>query len=74
MDEKFLQENWSEIEERLRRQWPRLTEEDLDRVRHDWDELAARLQRAYGLRKEHVLKDVEAFRRRLLNGDGAGSN
>jgi uncharacterized protein YjbJ (UPF0337 family) len=60
-----MQGSWKILEGRLRERWGKLTDDDLDIVRGRRDQLAGRIQRAYGLSQDEAEKQVKEFERTL---------
>jgi uncharacterized protein YjbJ (UPF0337 family) len=54
--------NWTEIKGRIKDRWSKLTDDDLERIAGERDQLIDRLQELYGLNEVHVeaaLRDWE---------------
>jgi uncharacterized protein YjbJ (UPF0337 family) len=45
----------------VREQWGKLTDDDVDQIAGRRDQLAGKLQRAYGYGKEQAEKEIELF-------------
>jgi uncharacterized protein YjbJ (UPF0337 family) len=56
--------NWKEFKGKVRQQWGRLTNDDLDVIEGKRTELAGRLQQRYGIAKGDAERDIDAW----LNG------
>jgi uncharacterized protein YjbJ (UPF0337 family) len=57
--------NWEQIKRGLRLQWSELTQEEIETIRGDKEELVALLQERYGLAREAAEDAVEEWRQRL---------
>jgi uncharacterized protein YjbJ (UPF0337 family) len=58
----FLKGNWNELKGKLRKQWAKLTDDDVERIRGDIEELSGRLQKMYGYTKEQAAAEIERFK------------
>ena len=58
-----LDGSWKQIQERIKERWGKLTEDDLDRVAGQRDQLIGRLQELYGLKREQVEAEVRDWER-----------
>ena len=56
-----IQGNWKEFKGKLREKWGKLTDDDMDQIAGARDQLAGKLQRAYGYGKEQAEKEIELF-------------
>jgi uncharacterized protein YjbJ (UPF0337 family) len=53
--------NWTQGKGELRRQWGKLTHDDLEIIAGQRDKLIGRLQERYGYAKEQAEKEVDAW-------------
>ena len=60
-----IEGNWKQFTGYAKEQWGRLTEDDLDVVAGKRDQLAGRIQEAYGLSKDAVEKQIADWQRTL---------
>jgi len=49
---------------KVKEQWGKLTDDDLDRIAGKRDQLAGRIQEAYGIEKDEVEKQIHEFEKR----------
>ncbi len=54
-----IQGRWKEMKGKVRTQWAELTEDDLDAVAGDREQLEGKIQQRYGRSKEEVRKEVD---------------
>ena len=66
MNEETMQGNWMQLKGKVREQWGKLTNDDLDRIAGRRDQLVGRLTELYGRTKEDVEREVEKFESRHL--------
>ena len=50
--------NWKEFTGKVREQWGELTDDDVEQVKGDRDQLAGKIQTRYGVTKEEAHKQV----------------
>jgi len=53
--------DWKQIRGRVKEQWGKLTDDDLDRIEGKRDQLLGTLQKKYGLAREEAERQVHAF-------------
>lgn len=56
-----LYSNWEELKGKVKKQWNKLTDDDIDEIEGSMDKLVARLASAYGKSKDEIKKDVDQF-------------
>ncbi len=56
-----IEGNWKQFSGKVRQQWGKLTDDDLDRIGGRRDELAGRIQEAYGVSKDEADRQIESF-------------
>jgi uncharacterized protein YjbJ (UPF0337 family) len=56
--------NWKRLKGRVKQPWGKLTDEDLDVIAGNRDELAGKLQETYGVSKEEARKQIRKFEAR----------
>jgi len=59
MERKFLQDNWSDMRGQVGEWWDELTDDDLDMVNGNQDELVRVLQERYGYTEDLARAEVE---------------
>ncbi|KTC93652.1 MULTISPECIES: CsbD family protein [Legionella] len=63
MNKEFLSGKWDEIRGTLKKQWGRLTDNDLEEIRGDNLKLYGKLKQHYGLTKEQIEKELDRFKK-----------
>jgi uncharacterized protein YjbJ (UPF0337 family) len=53
--------NWKEMKGKAKERWGLLTDDDLDIVDGQLDQLVGQIQKAYGLEREKAKKEVDDF-------------
>jgi uncharacterized protein YjbJ (UPF0337 family) len=67
-----IQGNWKQLTGKVKEQWGKLTDDDIDRIAGKRDQLAGKLQESYGITKDEAEKQIDSFENRY--GDyGAAS-
>ncbi|MBK8906813.1 MAG: CsbD family protein [Rhodospirillales bacterium] len=57
---------WDQIKGDARRQWGKLTDDDMEVARGDRDKLVGRIQERYGIAKEDAERQVDDWGRRNI--------
>ena len=61
MDANVIKGKWKQMIGEAKRQWGRLTDDDLDRIQGDRDKLVGLIQEKYGYAKETAEREVDQF-------------
>jgi len=61
MDWDRIQGNWKQFKGRAKEKWGNLTDDDLDRVAGQREQLEGIIQQRYGIAKDQVRKDVDTW-------------
>jgi uncharacterized protein YjbJ (UPF0337 family) len=56
-----IEGNWKQFKGKVKQQWGKLTDDHLDVVAGNRDELAGKIQEAYGISKEEAEKQIRRF-------------
>jgi uncharacterized protein YjbJ (UPF0337 family) len=56
--------NWKQVKGKLKEQWGKLTDDDLDVIAGKRDQLLGRIQERHGVAKEEAERQVQTFERR----------
>ncbi|MEZ5465607.1 MAG: CsbD family protein [Lysobacteraceae bacterium] len=65
MNSDIIKGKWKQISGRMKRQWGKLTDDDLDVVDGHREYLLGKLQERYGLSKDSAEKQIKAFEAKL---------
>ncbi|MDR6586086.1 CsbD family protein [Herbaspirillum sp. BH-1] len=57
----IVEGNWKQFKGKAKEQWGKLTDDDLDVIAGKRDQLAGRVQEAYGVSKDEAEKQVRDF-------------
>jgi uncharacterized protein YjbJ (UPF0337 family) len=52
---------WMQMKGQLRKQWGKLTDDDLDQIQGDTEILTGKLQERYGRSKDEARKEIDRF-------------
>ena len=63
-----IEGNWKQFSGKVRQQWGKLTDDDLDVIDGRRAELAGRIQEVYGISKDEAEKQIEHFSGSLDSG------
>lgn len=61
MDWDRVEGNWMQFKGKIRQQWAKLTDDDLEKIQGDREQLEGRIQERYGKAKDDVRKDVDSW-------------
>ncbi|RVU38997.1 CsbD family protein [Hwanghaeella grinnelliae] len=61
MNEQILKGRWTELKGQAKEKWGRLTNDEIDQVDGNVDQLIGKLQQRYGLVEEEARKEVNAW-------------
>jgi uncharacterized protein YjbJ (UPF0337 family) len=65
MNTQTMKGNWMQLTGKMREQWGKLTNDDLDVIAGKRDQLVGRLKELYGRSTEEIEKEVAAFEKRM---------
>lgn len=60
-----IEGNWKTLKGKIRQQWGKLSDDDLERIAGKRDELSGRLQKAYGIGKDEADRQINEFSSRF---------
>jgi len=61
MDWDRVEGNWKQFKGKVKEQWGKLTDDDLDVIEGNRDQLEGKIQERYGKAKDAVRKDVDTW-------------
>ena len=61
MNEDILKGKWKQFKGEVKEQWGRLTNDDIDRIEGNYDQLVGRIQERYGYSREEAEREVEEY-------------
>lgn len=56
-----IEGNWTQFKGKVKEQWGRITDDQLDVINGKREQLAGRVQETYGLTKEETERQIRAF-------------
>ncbi len=65
MDPEQIKGNWKQLKGNIKKQWGKLTDDDLDEAEGHRDYLIGKIQERYGIAKDEARKQVEEFEKNL---------
>jgi uncharacterized protein YjbJ (UPF0337 family) len=65
MDWNRVEGNWKQFKGKVKEQWGKLTDDDLDTIAGKRDQLEGKIQERYGIEKDRVRRDVDDWYGRL---------
>ena len=64
MNEDRMGGNWKQFKGKIKEQWGKLTDDDLDVIAGKRDQLLGRIQQRHGLARDEAEREVDNFERR----------
>lgn len=61
MNDDILKGQWKQLRGKIKQQWGELTDDELDQMEGNRDQLAGALQERYGYTKERVQREINDF-------------
>lgn len=65
MNKDILEGNWEELKGKIKKQWGKLTDDDLTQLKGNQQELSGKLQKYYGYTKEESDDVIKRFKNKL---------
>ncbi|MDF1819481.1 MAG: CsbD family protein [Immundisolibacteraceae bacterium] len=62
MDNEKLKGNWNIVKGKVKEQWGKLTDDDIDRVGGQFDQLVGEIQKRYGITREEAEREIRDWR------------
>jgi len=63
MNEDRIEGNWKQVKGKVKEQWGKLTDDDLDVIAGKRDQLLGRIQERHGIAKDEAERQVKSFER-----------
>lgn len=64
MNRDRVEGNWKQLKGKIKEEWGKLTDDDVDQAEGQWDQLAGKVQERYGLAKDEAERRVRDFQER----------
>jgi len=64
-----IEGNWKQVKGKIKEQWGRLTDDDIDVIAGKRDQLVGKIQEQYGISREEAEKQVDLFRGAFRDDD-----
>lgn len=61
MNRDILEGQWKQIKGKVKQQWGRLTDDELEQMSGTYDELAGLIQERYGYSREEAMNELDMF-------------
>lgn len=62
MDKDIFKGKWEQLKGNVQKEWGKLTDDDLDKIKGDSKMLVGKLQEKYGMTKDEARKEVERLK------------
>jgi len=64
MNKDTVQGQWHQVKGEIKRQWGRLTDDDLDQIGGEVEKLVGKIQERYGYERDRAQREFDEFVRR----------
>ena len=61
MNEDILEGKWTQLKGKVKEQWGKLTDDEIDQLNGKKDQLVGRVQERYGLARDQAERDVDTW-------------
>jgi len=61
MNKDIFEGNWKQLKGKVKEQWGKLTNDDLDLIEGKRDQVAGKIQERYGITKDEAEKQLQAW-------------
>lgn len=61
MNKDVIQGHWKEVKGKLKQQWGKLTDDEINHMQGTYDELEGALQKRYGYQRDQIKKEINSF-------------
>jgi uncharacterized protein YjbJ (UPF0337 family) len=65
MNKDTIEGNWKQVSGKVRAQWGKLTDDDLDVIEGSANELAGKIQERYGIARDEAERQVDEWQKSL---------
>ena len=69
MNRDILEGQWKQLKGKVKQQWGRLTDDELERINGHYDELAGLIQERYGYSRDEAANELDMFLRNIDTRD-----
>jgi len=61
MNKDRIEGNWKQLKGKVKQQWGKLTDDDLEEIEGNYEMLSGRLQEAYGISRDEAEKRIKEW-------------
>lgn len=65
MNQDTAQGNWTELKGKIKAKWAKLADNDIDEIKGNMENIAGKIQKAYGYAKERAEQEYKDFKAAL---------
>jgi uncharacterized protein YjbJ (UPF0337 family) len=69
MNRDILEGQWKQLKGKVKQQWGRLTDDELERINGHYDELAGLIQERYGYSRDEAANELDMFLKNIDTRD-----
>lgn len=67
MNSDRIEGNWKQLKGKIKEQWGKLTDDELDVIEGHREQLAGKIQERYGIARDEAERQVKDWERRMRN-------
>lgn len=67
MNHDRIEGRWKQLKGKVKEQWGKLTDDQIDVISGQRDQLVGKIQEAYGISKDEAEQQIQSFENRSLN-------
>ncbi len=64
MNRNIIAGNWTQLKGKVKEQWGKLTDDDIDQIQGKRDQLAGKIQERYGVAQDKAEEQIDDWERR----------
>lgn len=61
MNSDIIQGNWKEVKGKIKQKWGKINDDEITKMKGSYEELAGKIQTAYGYKKEKSREEIDSF-------------
>ena len=65
MDTKTIEKNWAELKGKIKSKWNKFSDEEIESIKGDLNQLAGKVQKTYGIAKDQADHQYEEFKKSM---------
>ncbi|MAE74782.1 MAG: hypothetical protein CL675_11855 [Bdellovibrionaceae bacterium] len=74
MNTDIVEGKWKQLKGDIKKTWAKITDDEIDQVKGDFDVLAGKIQERYGCKKEEARDQVNQFLKKFRSSETESQN